>query len=534
MSHSPQPRWLAVVAGLSAILVTGCPSPDPKSQSSTSASVSTSKAPAPVLPATPPVPAKPTDCTHRGKGRDFAVGPGQKLAQLEDVPFESLKAGDTVRIHYRPEPYRSKLMIGGQGTADQPIRICGVAGPEGQLPVIDGKDAVTKRGLEFPYDGHQPRGLVVVGHRHDEPWLFQPQHFVIEGLELRNASHELSFTDNKGEKRQYSRNAAAIYVQRADHVTIRGCDVHANQTALFIGGGGGPEVTHHVRILENHIHDNGSATDFYEHNVYNEAVDVLYERNWLESPRGGPQGVLGANIKERSAGVVIRYNWIEDGSHLLDLVDAQEAKHDTRQLPEFHTTYVYGNVFVRRGPSGSMIHYGGDSEQYEDYRKGTLFFFNNTVVVFNRGYPDYARTEVFELSTNDEKLVSFNNVYWSAVAPTAERPIVLLGSRDGLTAGRGSFDHDWIAQGWQPADARPDIRVTAEVKGVEAATRGDEPGFENAEAGDFAPTASSPLRGGGRPPPAELPAAHHLAQRYVKHRQSAPRADAGKTIGALE
>ncbi len=476
-----------------------------------------------------------TDCTHRGAGRDFPVGTGREFVTLGDVPFESLRAGDTVRVHWRPEPYREKLMIGGAGTAEQPIRLCGVPGPEGQLPVIDGDRATTRRGIEFPYDGHQVRGLITVGHRHDEPWLFQPKHFVIEGLEIRNASEGLVFTDRHGQPSAYSHIAAGIYVQRADHITVRGCDVHDNQTGLFIGGGGGAEVTHHVRIVGNHIHNNGSPTRYYEHNVYNEAVDVLYEYNHFESPRAGKRGVLGANIKERSAGVVIRYNWIEDGAHLLDIVDAQEARATTRSLPEFHRTFVYGNVFVRgRKPTGSMIHYGGDSGLLENYRKGTLFFFNNTTVVLNRDDRDYVRTEVFDVSTNEEHIVSFNNVYWSEVTPSDTNPIVLFGSRDGRTAGLGSFDADWIATGWSPADVRPSVKVTAKVIGVDRATRGQEPGFRDAAAHDFRPAPSSPLRGAGRPPPAAIPAGHRVQRQLVPQRKSAPRGDAGKTLGAWQ
>ena len=38
----------------------------------------------------------------------YNVGPGQPLATPADVPWESLLAGDTVRIHWRATPYLSK------------------------------------------------------------------------------------------------------------------------------------------------------------------------------------------------------------------------------------------------------------------------------------------------------------------------------------------------------------------------------------------------------------------------------------------
>ena len=39
-----------------------------------------------------------TPCQPSGKGRDFPVGPGLAYTTLDQVPWESLKAGDTVRI----------------------------------------------------------------------------------------------------------------------------------------------------------------------------------------------------------------------------------------------------------------------------------------------------------------------------------------------------------------------------------------------------------------------------------------------------
>ena len=64
-----------------------------------------------------------TPCQPSGKGRDFPVGPGLAYTTLDQVPWESLKAGDTVRIHPAPTPYRGKFAIVAQGTADAPVLI---------------------------------------------------------------------------------------------------------------------------------------------------------------------------------------------------------------------------------------------------------------------------------------------------------------------------------------------------------------------------------------------------------------------------
>ena len=57
--------------------------------------------------------------------RTYEVGPGKELAAVNDVPWESLQAGDTVLIHWRAEGYREKFVIGVSGAADAPITVRG-------------------------------------------------------------------------------------------------------------------------------------------------------------------------------------------------------------------------------------------------------------------------------------------------------------------------------------------------------------------------------------------------------------------------
>ncbi len=88
-----------------------------------------------------------TDCVA-GSGTDYQVGPGNgQLASLDLVPWESIKAGDTVRIFYKSDPYRGKILLTAQGTEDKWIRVCGVKGPNGQRPIIDGENAVARLGI---------------------------------------------------------------------------------------------------------------------------------------------------------------------------------------------------------------------------------------------------------------------------------------------------------------------------------------------------------------------------------------------------
>jgi hypothetical protein len=75
---------------------------------------------------------------------DYHVGPGQTYANIGDVPWESLAAGDTVFIHARPTPYLEKWVLNRVGTAANPITVHGVPDANGALPIIHGEGATTR------------------------------------------------------------------------------------------------------------------------------------------------------------------------------------------------------------------------------------------------------------------------------------------------------------------------------------------------------------------------------------------------------
>ncbi len=79
----------------------------------------------------------------------YEVGPGKPNESIGAVPWAALQPGDTVLIYWRTQPYKEKWVICRQGTAAAPITVRGVAGPSGELPVIDGNGAVTAPGLNY-------------------------------------------------------------------------------------------------------------------------------------------------------------------------------------------------------------------------------------------------------------------------------------------------------------------------------------------------------------------------------------------------
>ena len=59
------------------------------------------------------------------------------------MPWSGLLPGDVVNIHWQPTAYHEKIILSVNGTALQHIQINGVAGPQGQLPVLDGANATS-------------------------------------------------------------------------------------------------------------------------------------------------------------------------------------------------------------------------------------------------------------------------------------------------------------------------------------------------------------------------------------------------------
>jgi hypothetical protein len=80
---------------------------------------------------------------------DFAlvidVGPGLDYETPSDVPWNTLSGSTLVKIHKRPEPYRSKWVITTVAGVDTPLVILGVS-DDGSRPVISGDGAVAQIG----------------------------------------------------------------------------------------------------------------------------------------------------------------------------------------------------------------------------------------------------------------------------------------------------------------------------------------------------------------------------------------------------
>jgi pectin methylesterase-like acyl-CoA thioesterase len=464
----------------------------------------------------------------------YNVGPGLAYPSVNAVPWERLAPGDTVRIHWRPAAYHEKVLISTSGTAQQPIRVLGVPGPHGELPVIDGRDATTRAQASYPYAGTQDRGLVTITRDTRQPYGFKPGYIDIEGLVLRDASPLYTFHDARGATRTYATNAASVFVERGEHVTIRNCTITGSANGLFVASGDEEAlVSRDILVEGDTIYGNGNAGSDRQHNVYTEASGCVFQYNRLGPLR---PGALGSAIKDRSAGTVIRYNWVQGGARLLDLVDPEDSPDLLTQEPGFHDTYVYGNVFVD-GPhdADTLIHYGGDSGVTSIYRKGTLHFYNNTVVV-KADQQQHYNTTLLEPSTNDEDVAVYNNILYTQPATPGATP-----TQFNLVKSYGTVDvgTNWVSPGWLVSSAYGGFQGTITGTGniIPSAGGANQPGFVNVAANDFHLAGTSPAIDRSQLLDAAATAAGYgVSRQYVYPHSGGARAVTGAApdLGAFE
>ena len=215
---------------------------------------------------------------------------------------------------------------------------------------------------------------------------------------------------------------------------------------------------------------------------------------------------------------MVRYNWIESGNRQLDLVDAGDVV--IINDPRYRETHVYGNVLIEPDGAGNrqITHYGGDSSSTANFRKGTLYFYNNTVVSTRTD-----RTTLFRLSTPEERCDSRNNIFYVSAAGST----VSMLDADGTL----ELSHNWIKPGW--------VRSFGEFRGAIAddgtMVAGTSPGFLDEPAQDYRLAARSPaIDAGGLLHPGVMPVGD-VSWQYLKHQLGVPRPYDGRMdIGAFE
>jgi len=438
---------------------------------------------------------------------NYEVGPGMSYENIGDVPWESINAGDSVLINYRLEPYREKWVIARTGTELANIVIYGIPGSEGELPIIDGQNATTREELNY---WSEERGIINIGGSNYPSQI--PNYIVIENLDIKDARPPYSFTNDQGQVGNYSNNASSIYVIEGDHITVRNCIIHDCGNGFFVS-----HNASNVLVEGCYIYDNGIEGSGYQHNNYTEAKGIIFQYNYF-----GPLRVdcNGNNLKDRSCGTVIRYNWIEGGNRQLDLVDSDysEIYNDT----SYRKTFVYGNILIEQSNEGNsqICHYGGDGGNISQYRKGTLYFYNNTIISKRSGY-----TTLLRLSTNDEYCDARNNVVY----------VTENGNNLALLDAHGTINirNNWFKSGW--TNSHQGGSFDGNVIDSGGIVTGDSPGFENWGAENYHLGDSSSCIDMGSVLPYEIIPEYNVNYQYIKHCQYENRPlDNSIDIGAYE
>jgi hypothetical protein len=434
----------------------------------------------------------------------YHIGPGKKYQNIGDAPLASLKEGDSVLIYYKDDPYHEKWVITAKGSEARPVVFHGVA-ESGKLPVIDGQDAITPSGMNFWSEG---RGVIKIGGSNNPPDIM-PSSIIIENLEIKNGSVPFSFTGRDGVT-TWDENAAAIFLEKGENIIVRNCILHHCGNGFFSA-----HQSRNVTVEYCHIYGNGNTGSIYEHNNYTESFCITFQFN-----RFGPlrEGAEGNNLKDRSAGCVIRYNWIESGNRQLDLVDSD---YDTFiNSSSYKNTFVYGNILLEPDGAGNsqIIHYGGDSDEKKRYRKGMLYLYNNTIVSTRSG-----NTTLLRLSSPDESADVRNNLIFVSAS----------GNRLGIVDNDGTVQlrSNWIKSGWRVSHSNSSATVSVKDTTIE----GNSPGFADLNTQDFNLVTGSACIDKGIVLADTCLKAHKVQYQYAKHQNKKPRVgNQAQDIGAIE
>lgn len=410
--------------------------------------------PAPTPDAPPPTLA--STCVHTGSGREFNVGGPAGTPNRADtigaIPWETLAAGDTVRIHWRDTPYAERIALFRSGTAARPVRVCGVLGGPGgnQRPAITGRGATTRVGAAFSTGVTGALANYGVVTINGATFSDRVEHVVIEGLRIGDTKEadgvtNSTFTNGTGAAATYNGAAACIRMRQARHITIRNNEIVNCGDGLFAGSlpDSDNHVVRHLLVEGNYLHGNAVIGNESRHQAYLQGIDITVQFNYFGQMRTTADSVAPGNqLKTRAAGLVVRYNYFLNGARAIDMVEAEEhityiapwqyarhraqylacqvtgclglnasqlAEYDTRQLQDwakYQAAYVYGNLIHVKGRDGgttnlptNLVHYGHDNTQH-DRQPGTLWFFHNTVL-WETDRDNHSLVRLFDYSGSD-------------------------------------------------------------------------------------------------------------------------------------
>jgi hypothetical protein len=409
---------------------------------------------------------EPIDCSvdPAATGTDYEVGPGKTYTTIQSVPMNTMPAGSTVRIWntdttgVSPTTYHEYFEIGYHtspaGTATQPMRVVGCPDSLGNLPTVDGANATGASWVSTAAAAGYGIASVWLGssaYAYYQAGNPQSQYIIIEGLHLRHAGPSYTYTPPAGGAAvAWVNGASCINVRAGANLVFVGNDADTCTDGIFSDFNANNAWGGNVlwSLWEgNHVHGSGVNGQAGTHQAYLQGWGQVLQFNRFDLMTSGAQG---GNVKLRSIGDVVRYNYIGDGAlRQIDMVEIQDAPQymtfegylstagqsncnfsfwclgDTMGAnilagwqEAYHQAFVYGNVSTSSTATYSH-HFGGDvGATGMSNRLGYLYFYSNTWIYTHSGasilFDNSEGGGCGAIQVNEfPQFEAANNIYWT-------------------------------------------------------------------------------------------------------------------------
>ena len=391
-------------------------------------------------------------------GPDYEVGAGHAFTTLSSVPAVAtwtpgtiMRIWNTDKTGTNPSTFHEYFQVQVSGTATQPMVVCGVPDSLGNLPILDGANAVGQAALSTA--GAAGQGIMSLWAGPPTPYGYWqsgsagPSYVSITGLHMRNASPAILYTPPGGGAQQsYAEGASCVNLRSGSYIDISGNDMEACTDGLFTAenaNSGWVNITQQVTVMGNHIHGSGWSTSCSEHQVYFQSFFGLFEGNRVDKYL---TTACGSNVKWRGVEGIFRYNYLDgepNGANGperdFDLVENQDAApytsfEDYLTNPGMYSwgdtaganiiaayqesaqkDFIYGNLIRRAG--SQQIHYSADNLGGMTNRNGTLYFYSNTMpdaeIVFDTGENGDGLNPILP-----QRVDARNNIFWPDMTRT--------------------------------------------------------------------------------------------------------------------
>jgi hypothetical protein len=462
------------------------------------------------------------------QGKVYNVGPGQQYPNPHDVPWMQLMPCDQINIYYRAQAYNDVVFVISRGRKGQAITIHGVLGPAGERPVFDGSHAVMPTNV-YPdtYEiGYGMINIVLPDIAHIAyAYGYKPGYLIVENLEITNAFGKYpgtnqpiyGYTDIHGTFVPWPGFTSGIYINPAEHVTLRNNYAHGNGLGFFVNSlNGGAGQSRDFYVADNTLVNNGNG-DAHNHNYYPEVIGERVIHNHFGPP------ILhtgGENIKDRSVCVEYRDNYIDSGNSLISFRDPQSnGPYEVLEVDAFGqkcaaNLFVHDNTFVARGPqlwqeASIVIGFGdGNVANPPTNRFGEVDFYGNVVLAIGNRDPWSMRAVPLFQNSNTAKATTFmavDDMFYSTPMTPGAAAMPIAACYYGASVTLTSVDSN-LPMVPTFATAADGVLATG-VKCNQSAIAGDtlfsgSPGFVNFAAGDYHVTPASPFASLNAPIPA--------------------------------